>query len=154
MSKENCYIKVKKITSSFSRELIFSALKKSSDINVSISVAVVDNGGNLIEFSRHDSAGFLTVNIAINKAWTASSFKTPTHYWNELIKTPQLAPLINTDRFVPIGGGHPIFLGDTVIGAIGVSGGNADEDQRIAEYAIKSMGLNIMEDMPTMAMKN
>ncbi|ESK37299.1 hypothetical protein P256_02354 [Acinetobacter nectaris CIP 110549] len=126
-------------------QLIESAMEESNQLGLNIAVAIVDTGGHLIAFNRSENAGFLTVDAAINKAWTASSFGHPTHTWNELFNDSKLAPLSNIPRMLAVGGGYPIIHDEKIIGAIGISGGSYTEDQHIAEYALKNLNNNIKD---------
>ncbi len=88
---------------------------------------------------------FLTAEVAIDKAWTAASCGVATHDWNRYITDPKVAPLANVPRLMPVGGGNPIKDGGKLVGGIGVSGGNAQQDQDIAEAALKSLGFDAPE---------
>ncbi|PPK47292.1 heme-degrading protein [Trinickia symbiotica] len=56
-------------------------------------IAITDAGGHLRAFERADTAPFLTVDVAIDKAWTAASFGMSTHQWNQYMAEPAVAPL-------------------------------------------------------------
>jgi len=119
--------------------MISEAIKKARELGVRVSVAIVDEGGELKAFKRMDGAPILTIQIAIDKAWTAVSFGIPTHEWYNIIKdNPPLAmgfPKI--PRLIIFGGGFPIRYKGQVIGGIGVSGGTAEQDIEIAKHALK-----------------
>lgn len=91
-----------------------------------------------------DSANFLTPQIAEAKAFTAAAWRQRTSIVAERAK---IAPetfqaFINMGRtkVVPGKGGIPITLQKNIIGAIGVSGASADEDEELCEHAIASLG--------------
>jgi uncharacterized protein GlcG (DUF336 family) len=121
--------------------LISEAVKKAKELGVKVSVAVVDEGGELKAFKRMDGAPILTIEIAIDKAWTAVSFGIPTHEWYNMLKdNPPLAmgfPKI--PRLIIFGGGFPIVYKGHVIGGIGISGGSAEQDMEIAKNALKTL---------------
>lgn len=75
-------------TASINREtavaLIDAAIAAARTIGIPAAVAVVDATGNLRAFERTDDAPFLTVDVAIDKAWSSASFGYPTHVWNGL----------------------------------------------------------------------
>ncbi len=80
-------------------------------------VAVVDATGYLRAFERTDDAPFLTVNVAIDKAWSSASFGFPTHVWNDHVTNdPKVVPLAYRPRMVAVGGGYPILEDGTLIG--------------------------------------
>ncbi len=134
-------------TASISREsadaLITAASAATRDIGLKVTIAVTDAGGHLSALARDDGAPFLTVNVAIDKAWTAASFGLPTHVWSDVIANPQVAQLAHQPRLVAVGGGVPIVVDGRVVGGIGISGGNAQQDRDAAEIALKAMGFEV-----------
>jgi len=116
------------------------ALQLAEEMGIMISVAVVDNSGHLLHFTRHDRAQFLTIDIAINKAWTASSFSLSSQTWNDAVQHPSLTPLTQTPRFTPVAGGYPLFHHGELIGAIGISGGSTLQDHSVAERTTQTLG--------------
>ena len=123
-------------------ELIVAAKEKATEIGVPMVIAVVDAGGNLVALQRMDQALLVSIDIAINKAYTAVAIKIPTH---ELAKVAQpgqpLFGIHNADggRVVIFGGGFPLKLNNEIIGGIGVSGGSVEEDIRCAEAALERL---------------
>jgi uncharacterized protein GlcG (DUF336 family) len=123
------------------RQLIGAAEKKADELGVPYNIAVVDAGGNLIAHARMDGAWLGSINISINKAWTARAFDMPT---GELAKMAQSGkPLFginstNHEKVVIFAGGTPIKVGDAVIGALGASGGTVDQDQKVADAAVEA----------------
>lgn len=103
-------------------------------------VAITDAGGHLRAFERADSAPFLTVDVAIDKAWTAASFGMATQQWNQYMAEPAVAPLANHPRLMPVGGGMPIFHEGRLIGGIGISGGTSVQDHEAAQEALRQAG--------------
>ena len=126
--------------------LIDAALAAARDIGIEAAVAITDATGNLRAFERTDGAPFLTVDVAIDKAWTASSFGYATHVWNDYITAdPKVAPLAYRPRMVAVGGGYPIREGGKLIGGIGISGGNYQQDQDAAVAALHRLGFDVAE---------
>jgi glc operon protein GlcG len=105
-----------------------------------ISVAIVDDGGNLKLFSRSDDAGLTTENVAIAKARAAAMTRFPTGKksasGNERSDHHALAITLaaGTDRFVTMEGGVPIKVKGQVVGGVAVSGAG-DDDGEIAKAA-------------------
>jgi uncharacterized protein GlcG (DUF336 family) len=134
-------------SSSIAREaaarLIDAARAACNDIGIQATIAVTDAGGHLKALDRSDSAPFLTVDVAIDKAWTAASFGLGTHVWRDIVKDPVVAQLAHRPRLVAVGGGCPIVLEGRVVGGIGISGGNALQDQQAAEMALKALGFDV-----------
>lgn len=119
------------------RRIIDAAEKKAAEIGQPMNIAVVDEGANLISHIRMDNAWIGSINIAINKAFTARAFNIST---KELADNSQPGDqfygihVSNHDRVMIFAGGIPLKdkNGD-VIGAIGVSGGSGVQDQQVAE---------------------
>ena len=103
-------------------------------------VAIVDAGGHLRAFERADSAPFLTVDVAIDKAWTAASFGMATQQWNQYMAEPAVAPLATHPRLMPVGGGIAILHEGRLIGGIGISGGTSVQDHEAAQEALRQAG--------------
>jgi uncharacterized protein GlcG (DUF336 family) len=123
--------------------LIAAAGDAAHDIGIRVTIAVTDAGGHLAALARDDGAPFLSVNVAIDKAWTAASFGLPTHVWADVIANPQVAQLAHQPRLVAVGGGVPIVADGRVVGGIGISGGNAVQDRQAAEIALKALGFEV-----------
>lgn len=123
------------------RRLIMAAETKAAQIGVPSNVAVVDAGGNLIAFARMDGAWLGSIDIAIHKAFTARAFDMTTAELGDMAQPKKMIFGIqntNHDKVVIFGGGAPIKLGETVIGAIGSSGGTVDQDVEVIEAAIEA----------------
>jgi uncharacterized protein GlcG (DUF336 family) len=128
------------ITREAAAALVAAAQAASREIGIHVTIAVTDAAGHLKAFERDDAAPFLTANVAIDKAWTAASFGLATHVWNAVLGDSRVAQLAHQPRMVAVGGGVPIRDGGRVVGAIGISGGNALQDQQAAEAALASLG--------------
>ena len=95
------------------------------------SIAVVDNGGNLVYLERLDNTFVASADVAIQKARTAAQFKAPSKKLEDAINNGRNA-LITVGRTF-LQGGIPIVYDGQVIGAIGVSGAaSAQQDEEIA----------------------
>ncbi len=114
---------------------IEAAIRAADGLGVSVCIAVCDSGGNPVASARMDGAPLLSMDIATNKAWTVTQFNgMPTSQWWSVIEgEPSLVHgITHTPRLVVFGGGEPIVLDGTVAGAVGVSGGSAEQDTAIA----------------------
>lgn len=113
-----------------------AALAHASSIGVEVCVAVADRSGNLLGFARMDAAPLLSVGLAQDKAYTVSAFNgLPTHDWFDLVQGDPavLHGIVKTDRLIVFGGGVPVRVAGELVGAVGVSGGSAEQDREIAE---------------------
>jgi uncharacterized protein GlcG (DUF336 family) len=127
------------ITLEQAQSVVAAAVAKATEIGVPMNVAVVDAGNNLTAFARQDGAWLGSIHIAQSKAYTARSFDLQTKDLFPLAQPGQ--PLYgihagNDGRIIIFPGGIPLTDGDTVIGAIGVSGGSVEQDQEVAEAGV------------------
>ena len=118
-----------------------AALEHCRKAGYQVSVAVVDRSGVPQVLLRDRFAGPHTLRIAVNKAWTAASFKIPTA---TLAKETQpgtpMSGLRNQPRVVAVAGGQPIEASGSLLGAIGVSGApGGDADDACATAGIKAI---------------
>jgi glc operon protein GlcG len=97
--------------------------------------AVVDRSGTLLAFKRMDGAFVAGVPISIGKARSAARFQRPTETLEHAINTGR--PAVITAGSVAMKGGVPITMDGVVVGAIGVSGFDANNDVEIATAAAK-----------------
>lgn len=133
------FIDQKSISSGLAGEMVKRAIDKAEELGVAVNVAVVDQGANLLAFSRMDGAPILSSGIAKNKAYSAAAFGVPTHEWYDMIKDEPslLTGIVHTDRLTVFGGGYPVYADGLLAGAIGVSGGTLEEDQACCEAALE-----------------
>ncbi len=130
------------ITRDTALALSAAARKAATDIGIEVAIAITDAGGHLTAFERSDAAPFLTIGVAIDKAWTAASFGLDTQRWNHVVSQPATAPLAHHPRLMPVGGGVPIISHGHVVGGIGISGGNAQQDHDAAIAALAALGFD------------
>jgi len=103
--------------------------------------AAVDAGGGTILVHRQDGALPASLELAVNKAFTAAAFRMPTHGLGELAQPG--CPLYGIQashqgRVVLFGGGYPIQRDGRVAGAIGISGGTVEQDMQIASQVMRA----------------
>ncbi len=129
------------ITIEAAQRIVTAAEAKAREMNIPMSIAVVDSDGTLKAFSRMDGAALLSVQIAQDKAYTAISFGMATHEWYDFVKDdpPLLHGIVKTDRLIIFGGGYPIKTEVGIIGGIGVSGGHYSQDMQVAQAALATL---------------
>ncbi|WP_338448195.1 heme-binding protein [Niallia oryzisoli] len=118
-------------------EMIIAACKKAKELNIKVTVAICDDGGNLKSFSRMDGASLLSLEISQNKAFTSASGRATEDWYPTIKDNPALLHgIVHTKRLAIFGGGLPIHLNGVLVGGVGVSGGTAEEDSECAKAAI------------------
>jgi uncharacterized protein GlcG (DUF336 family) len=121
------------------RKIISAGEHKAKEMGIPYNIAVADASGGLVAHVRMDGAWLGSVDIAINKAWTARAFDMSTEDLSHLTQSGQQGFGLNTtndSRVVIFGGGIPIKRDGVVIGAVGASGGSVEQDVAVAEAAI------------------
>jgi glc operon protein GlcG len=101
-----------------------------------MAIAVVDNHGMLVYFERMPDTQTASVQVALDKAQAAAMFRRPTKAFEDGIAKGRTA-LLGLRGATPIEGGLPIMVNGRVIGGIGVSGANSDEDAAAATAGLK-----------------
>lgn len=131
------------ITAEAAAAALQAAVAHASTLGIRINVAVTDGSGVLAGFLRMPGAFLHSVEIAIDKAYTAASFGFPTAQWLSILAGDEALriglPL--RPRLVIFGGGLPIVEGGELIGGIGVSGGSAEQDEACARAGLEAIGL-------------
>jgi uncharacterized protein GlcG (DUF336 family) len=109
---------------------------------VAVNIAVVDAGGNLSAFLRMPGAFQASIDIAIDKAWTANSFGMASGDFAQMLEgeAPMVRDgLLRRPRVAAFPGGHPLRRDGQMIGGIGVSGASAEQDDAIALAGLKAL---------------
>lgn len=118
--------------------VVAAARRRADELGVAMNIAVVDTGANLVAFVRMDGAWLGSVEIAQNKAYTARAFDISTKDLAALSQPGK--PLFGIadsagargERVVIFAGGVPLIAGGKVVGGVGVSGGQPDQDDAVA----------------------
>jgi len=129
------------ITLEAARRVIRAGQQKAHDIGQPMNIAVVDAGANLVAFERMEGAWIGSIDIAINKAFTARAFEIETKALGENSQSgDQFFGIHNSNhgRVMIFAGGVPLKRGDMVVGAVGVSGGMGKQDQAVAAAAAEA----------------
>ena len=120
-----------------------AAVSHAKKLGIRVNVAVTDGAGVLMSFLRMPGAFVHSVDIAIDKAFTAASFGFPTAGWKDAVAADELLRigLNQRPRLVMFGGGLPIREAGALIGGIGVSGGSAEQDEECARAGLAALNL-------------
>jgi uncharacterized protein GlcG (DUF336 family) len=128
------------------RSMTDAAIRKSEEIGVLETVCIVDQGGFPLLLERMDGARITGPQIAWNKAFTAAGHKRSTHLFTRPPNGPALPgneafgiQLSFEGRFAAFVGGYPIVVNGEVVGGIGVSGGNGEQDTACGVAALEAL---------------
>jgi len=128
-----------KLTLSDARLVLEGAEAKAREIGIDMDIAVVDDGGHLIAFIRMDNARVTSIDVAINKAFTAACARRGTHEYAVVAGAGGPAfgmHVSNQGRFMIVGGGLPIFVDGKIAGGVGCSSGSAEQDREVSQAGI------------------
>jgi uncharacterized protein GlcG (DUF336 family) len=129
------------LTLAAARAAIEAVQDEARSMGVAMSCAIVDSGDQLVAFERMDAADLVGITLARDKAFTALVNRMPSR---------DLAPIVQPGtefygydsaaggRMIVFAGGMPLERDGVLVGAVGVSGGDADQDQRAVEAAVRA----------------
>ena len=136
----------KRLTNDGAKKMMATAIDKAREAGIAISVAIADAGGHLILLERMDGGRFHTLHSATTKAVCAASNKRPTSPRGaqgqplDVSHALGLALAAGPERWTAMEGGCPVIVDGECIGGIGVSGGDWETDEHIAQAAVESIG--------------
>jgi uncharacterized protein GlcG (DUF336 family) len=131
-----------KLTLDAARLILEGSKTKASEIGVDMDIAVVDESGMLLAFYRMDGAKITSIDVAINKAFTAACTRKGTHEYAKSAGAGGPAFGIhasNGGRFTIFGGGLPVMVEGQCVGGVGCSSGSAEQDQSVAQAGIDAL---------------
>jgi len=123
-----------------------AALARAAEFGITVTVAIVDDGGHLLMLERMVGGRFHTVHSATTKAVTAASNKRPTTTKGaqgqelDVLHALGLALAAGPKNWTAMEGGYPVMVENECIGGIGVSGGDWRQDEDIARAALSAIG--------------
>jgi len=133
---------IKSVDLEDARRVIAAGEGKAASQGQPMNIAVVDGGGVLVAHIRQDGAWIGSVDVAINKAFSARAFDVSTEALGENAQPGGQFYGIqdsNHGRVMIFAGGVPLLSEDVVVGAVGVSGGTGEQDQAVAEAAAAAL---------------
>lgn len=119
--------------------IVNAAFAAAQQDNLAVCVTVVDRSGQTLAVLRDHRAGVHTIRASYKKAYTANSQKRETAIIAAGIKDGSIPEDIRflDENMLMMDGGLPIFIGDSVVGGIGVGGAHGSEDVRIARVGLE-----------------
>lgn len=119
------------------RKIIRAGQKKAKEMNLAAVFAVVNSEGNLIIEERMDNSILVSVEVAYKKAYTAAALKLNTADLTPLVQPGAMFYGLQSDpKYIVFGGGMLLKIDGKIVGAVGVSGGSAQEDMEIAKACV------------------
>ena len=108
--------------------------------NWPVAIVIVDSGGNLVMMQRLDNTQFGSNEVARQKANTAVAFKRPTKVFQDLIaQGGGNLRLLKLEGASVLEGGVPIVVNGQIVGAVGVSGVQSQQDAQVAQAGVDSL---------------
>ena len=135
---------IKRLDIEDANRLIAGARAKAIDIVVPMCVAITDESGNLIAFERMNGGKITSINLAIDKSFTAVGIQKGTDALGEVNQPGMPAHGISSTlggRMVTIAGGLPVTFEGQVVGGVGVSSGSPAQDYEVALAGVLAFGL-------------
>lgn len=131
------------ITLSNSLRVCEAAIVEAISMGITISVAVVDSGTNLVAMQRMEKAILLSIEASKGKAVASVYFEAPSGELVQRNESPVMKALQiqMQGRFILGQGALPIYENGVLVGAVGVSGGTSQQDEDCARTALKNTGL-------------
>ena len=121
------------------RKIIRAGERKAKEMNIAAVFAVVNPEGNLIIEERMDNAILVSVEVAYKKAYTAAALKLNTEDLTALVQPGAMFYGLQSDpKYIVFGGGMLLKINGKIVGAVGVSGGSAQEDMEIAKACVNA----------------
>ncbi|MCE2462902.1 MAG: heme-binding protein [Dehalococcoidia bacterium] len=132
------------LTLAEAEQILAAAKAKVLAMGAKMSVSVVDPRGDLITMCRTDGASWRTPPISRGKAVAAACFGRPSGELTENAQSPVYRALMAMEggHMVPGQGALPVYRNGELIGAVGGSGGTAQEDEDAARAGIEALGLS------------
>ncbi|MBQ8636473.1 MAG: cob(I)yrinic acid a,c-diamide adenosyltransferase [Clostridia bacterium] len=132
---ETCAYRPDVMSLALAKELSLAVEQYAASIGVKAVVAIVNAGANLVLLHATDDSYIASRKIAYDKAYTSVSLKMATITALKETRGGALDGLTAGEGICLLGGGEPLKVGESIIGAIGVSGGTAEQDTDLARFA-------------------
>lgn len=123
------------VTLDTARKLADAAVAEAQKKGFKMAVAVVDTNGDLVFLEKMDATQIASIQVAIQKAVSATIYKRPTKKFQDALAAGGVGlRVLRLDRAIPVEGGLPLVSSDgKVIGAIGCSGDTSENDGLVCQ---------------------
>jgi len=126
------------LTSADTAKIVAACKAEAQKNKWNVSIAVLDEGGILLEFHRMEGAPPISAEVSIGKARTAAMTRRPSKFFEDRVK--ERPAFANFPAGILIQGGLPIMHKNECVGAIGVSGVQSHEDEQVAQAGVAALG--------------
>ncbi len=126
------------ITLEDAKKIAAGAVVEAKKNNWNVAIAVVDNHGMLIYYEMLDDTQTSSATIAIEKARTAAMFRRPSKVFEDVVGKGRVA-VLGLPGVTPVQGGLPIYVNGKIIGGVGASGVNSDQDEQVVQAGLNAL---------------
>jgi glc operon protein GlcG len=128
------------ITLEQAKKIVAGAEAESKKNSWSMVITVLDSGGHVVLTERMDGAQLGSIDVARDKAYSAVAFRRPTKVFEDLVAQGGAnLRILKLSGASPVEGGIPIVVDGKIIGAVGVSGGTAQQDGQAAKAGVDAL---------------
>jgi uncharacterized protein GlcG (DUF336 family) len=128
----------KSLTLEIAKQIAAAAEKEAAGSKLTMVIAILDDGGNLIYLARMDETQIGSIEVAQQKARSAVAFKRPTKVFEDAVVGGRTA-ILKLPGAIPVEGGVPLMADGKIIGAIGCSGGTSQQDGVVAKAGVDEL---------------
>jgi uncharacterized protein GlcG (DUF336 family) len=122
------------------RKVVAGAVADARKQGLPMAIAVVDNAGQLVAFERMDNTQTASIAVAQDKAVSAAMYRRPTKVFQDVLAAGGAGLRVLTLRNAnAVEGGIPLMADGKIIGAVGVSGGSAEQDGVVAKAGVDAL---------------
>ncbi len=122
----------KALTLDAAKQIAAAAEAEAKKNHWTVVIVIVDDGANLIYLEKIDDTQIGSIEVAQEKAKTAVRFKRPSKALEDAVAGGRNA-VLRLPGAIPIEGGLPLMAGGKIVGAIGVSGVQSNQDGQVAK---------------------
>lgn len=126
------------ITLEDAKKIAAGAVVEAKKNNWNVAIAVVDNHGMLVYYEMLDDTQTSSATIAIEKARTAAMFRRPSKAFEDVVSKGRVA-VLGLPGVTPVQGGLPIYVNGKIIGGVGASGVNSDQDEQVVQAGLNAL---------------
>ena len=123
------------------KTMVAASEAKAKELNVEVTICIVDPSGNLLFFEKGDGASLNTIEFAQKKARHAAFYGSPSKDAADTVKKGNVEAMA-FPNFFPNQGGLPIRVDGQILGGIAASGAKSEIDEQIAQAGIDALMKN------------